>query len=358
MTTRLVAAALIASLGLLASCQQEEAPKEAVPRPALTFVAAMTATDSSRYTGTIASRYNAELGFEVGGRLTRREANVGDLVVAGQPLAYLDPLAYQLQLRIAEAELQSATAQLQNAVTSEEREKSLSAQNASSTSDFEAARQARESAAANLDSAQAKVAKAKEQLANTVISATFAGVVTEVKAEPGQIAQAGQTILTIARPDVREAVVDIAERMGRTLRPGAKFDVVSQNDTTQKATGQIREIAPLADSTTRTLRVRITLNDPPAGLRLGTTVTATMSAAVQSAILLPPSAVLERDGKSFVWIVDASGTVATREVVVAPAPNMLLKATKGLSVGDRVVALGVHSLTEGQKVRIETEAAR
>ena len=354
----LASTALIFCLAALTSCQKEEAKEEAVPRPVISMIVSLTAADTSKFTGSIASRYNSELGFEVSGRLVRRNVNVGDSVTAGQRLANIDPLAYELQLRIADAELQSVTAQLQNAVTNEEREKSLSAKNASSKADFDAARQARESAEANVESARAKLAKAKEQLSNTIISATFAGVVTEVKAEPGQIAQAGQTILTIARPDVREAVIDVPESLGRTLRTGTKFDIVSQAEPTLTASGQIREIAPLADSTTRTLRVRISLNDPPAGLRLGSTVTASISAAPDDAILLPPSAVLERDGKSFVWIVGADGTVASREVALTEARNSAIKVTKGLKVGERVVVVGVHSLTEGQKVKVEDEAAQ
>ena len=357
MNKMLCTSALVLSLAILASCQKDEQQEETAPRPVLSTVMSPVTADATSFTGSIQSRYISELGFQVAGRLVRRDANVGDLVLAGQKLAQLDPLTYQLQLRIAEAELQSAVAQRENAVTNENREKTLSAKNVSSQVDLEAARQARESADANVDSAKAKVAKVREQLANTVITATFAGVVTEVKAEPGQIVQTGQTVLTLARPDVREAVVDVPERIGRALRIYTKFDVVSQARPTLKATGYVREIAPLADATTRTLRVRITLISPPPGFRLGTTVTATISTPPDKALLLPAAALLERDGKSLVWIVASAGTVSTREVAVTPQGSWV-RVLKGLSPGDRVVTVGVHSLAEGQKVKVIDEAAQ
>ena len=92
----------------------------------------------------------------------------------------------------------------------------------------------------------------------------FDGVVTAVQAERGQVVQPGQTVVTVARPDIREAVVDLPESIGRDLRPGARFDVALQVDPSVRAAGSVREIAPQADPTTRTRRVRITL-DQPAG---------------------------------------------------------------------------------------------
>ena len=349
-------AALFAALVALAACQKDEEQEKAPLRPVLSMVLSPVAADATRFTGTIQSRYISEMGFQVAGRLIRRAVNVGDTVLSGQTLAELDPLAYQLQLRIARAELQSVEAQQQNAITNETREQKLFDQNISSKATLEAVQQARESADANVDSAKAKVAKARQQLDNTRIVSTFAGVVTEVKAEPGQIVQPGQTVVTLARPDVREAVVDVPERIGRTLKSGARFSVVSQARPSLTTSGHVREIAPLADASTRTLRVRISLDQPPAGFRLGTIVTATISVPTEETLLLPASAVFERDGKSRVWIVDGTGIVSSREVEVVEQ-GTALRVLKGLSPGDRVVTAGVHSLAEGQQVRTSQEAA-
>lgn len=348
---------LLAATIALSSCQEDVASEPAGPRPVLSMVVAPTPADATRFTGSVELRYISELGFEVSGRLAQRPVNVGNLVTAGQRLAELDPLSYRLQLRIAEAELESAVAQRENATTNEAREKTLLDQNISSKASFEAVRQARELADASVASAQAKVAKAREQLANTVITSTFAGVVTEVSAEPGQTVQAGQTIVTVARPDVREAVVDIPERIGRGLSVNAAFSIASQALPSITVTGHVREIAPSLDAATRSVRIRITLDNPPAGFRLGTVVTATIAAPEQQNLLVPPSAVLTRDGKTFAWIVADNGTVATREIAVEPK-GALMRVTTGLSPGERIVTAGVNSLAEGQKIKISDEVAQ
>jgi len=117
--------------------------------------------------------------------------------------------------------------------------------------------------------------------------------------------------------------------------------------------GTVREIAPLADASTRTRRIRIALDNPGDAFRLGSTVTAALTTRGPDRILLPGSAVLERDGKTKVWIVDPKAlTVATRDASVRKISDNLVEVTSGVLSGDRVVTAGVNSLTEGQRVRI------
>lgn len=341
----------------LSGCEQEEASKPLAPRPLLSMLVTPTATIATSYTGSVVSRYTTDLGFEVSGRLTRRLVNVGDIVTAGQPLAEIDPITYQFQVKIAEAELQSAIAQQKNALTSETREKTLLDQNISSMAKFEAARQSRESADARILSAKAKLEKAREQRDNTLLSATSAGVVTDVKAEPGQTIQAGQQILVVARADVREAVVDVPERMGRALTVGAAAEVASQAVPDVKVTGRVREIAPSLDAATRSARVRITLDNPPGNLRLGTLVNVNFSVSDESMLLIPASAVLKRDGKTYVWRVSDDAKVSATEVGVE-AQGTFMRVTSGLSSGERIAVAGVNSLSEGQQVKMSEEAAQ
>ena len=61
--------------------------------------------------------------------------------------------------------------------------------------------------------ARANLTKAREQLSYTKISADYAGVVTAIGAEVGQVVAPGQTVVTVARPDIREAVIDVADEI-------------------------------------------------------------------------------------------------------------------------------------------------
>ena len=175
----------------------------------------------------------------------------------------------------------------------------------------------------------------------------------------GYIMDRGLRVLTPDRAALDE-VVTSAERTGDLLRLSqTDMEVIAlalQLDPSVRAAGSVREIAPQADPTTRTLRVRVTLDKPPASFRLGTTVTAAVAVEARSGIELPASALLEQDGRTLVWIVDpASLTVSTREVGVAEREGSAIRVVEGIEPGTRVVTAGVHSLTPGQPVKIEDE---
>lgn len=345
----------LTAVGLLAACEEQhtEAPP---PRPVLTVVAAPHAARTVGFAGTIEPRYTSDLGFRVLGRMISRDVNVGEDVKAGQQLAALDPLAFQLAVRSAQADLASAIAQLENAAATETRKRTLLEKDVATPAEFEAAEQARKSAAAAVTSARANLDKAKEQLAYAELRAPFDGVVTAVKAEPGQVVQPGETILRVARPDIREAVVDLPESIGRDLGPKARFDIALQLDPSVRAVGLVREIAPQADPATRTRRVKITLDNPPESFRLGTTVTATLTIQAAPAVQLPITALVEQQGRTRIWVVDpATGTVSTQDVTVAARDGSDIRVLDGLTPGTRVVAAGVSSLTQGQAVTIADE---
>ena len=120
--------------------------------------------------------------------------------------------------------------------------------------------------------------------------------------------------------------------------------------------GRVREIAPRVDALTRSQRVKIALDDPPADFRLGTNITAYATAQTSRANKIPAAALFEQDGKQAVWIVDpAAKTVSLKEVKISSRDSEAAIVTAGLNSGDRVVTAGVHSLAPGQSVRIPEE---
>ncbi|GEO17623.1 efflux RND transporter periplasmic adaptor subunit [Microvirga aerophila] len=345
--------ALLSALGLLAACQDQQHAEAPAPRPVLSVVVAPQTVRNVGFAGTVEPRYKSDLGFRVLGRIVSRDVNVGDAVRKGQRLATLDPVTSQLAVRSAQADLASATARLENAAATETRQRTLLGQNIANPAQYDAARESRETAEAGVTSAKANLDKAEEQLGYTELRADFEGVVTATAAELGQVVQPGQTIVTVARPNIREAVVDLPDSIGRELKPGDRLDVALQVDPSVQATGSVREIAPQADPTTRTLRVRITLASPPESVRLGTTVTATVTTQAAPGIEIPVSALLERDGQTLVWVVDpATRTVSTRDVTIAARDGSAVRVLDGLTSGTRVITAGVHSLTPGQTVKV------
>lgn len=341
----------------LAGCSEEAAPPPPI-RPVLSVVAAPQTIADRGFSGTVQPRYSTERAFRILGRIVTRAVDVGDTVAPGQFLAALDPTVQDLAVRSLEAELSKSTAQLTNATSTESRQKQLLARTASTQSDLDAAVQSRESADAAVTTARSNLSKAKEQLGYTRLISDTAGIVTATGAEVGQVVAAGTTVITIAQAEVREAVVDVPDDIAKETRLGDTFDVTLQIDPSVKAAGKVREIAPQADATTRTRRIKITLDNPPATFRLGTTITAARRIAGSAGIALPATAILDKDGKASVWVVDpAAMTVATRPVTLAGKESQgMVTIGTGVDAGMRVVTAGVHSLEEGQKVKLSEGA--
>jgi len=357
MMTRALALGSIFALALvLAGCKQETKGEEPV-RPVLSHVLKPTAPGNTQAVGTVQPRYETNLGFRVLGRLIARPVNVGDLVAEGQTIAAIDPTVLELAVQSAKADLSKAQAVLENASASEERKRILIKTDATTKQTLDDAEQMRAGAQASTARAQANLTKAIEQLGYAQVKADFAGVVTAVGAEVGQVVSPGQRVVTVARPEIREAVVDIGEDFPVPLKIDLPFAVSLQLRPALQVQGQIREIAPQADSVTRMRRVRISLTDPPESFRLGSTVTARPNNSENSVLRVPTSAVLTRDSQNFVWVVDPlTGTVSLHKVDLAEDEGGL-RVTDGLPEGARIVTAGIHSLKPGQQVRFEQDLA-
>jgi RND family efflux transporter MFP subunit len=351
----IVAAGAMASALAVAGCKQEVKALEPV-RPVLSAILQPAASGSTAAVGTIQPRYETNLGFRVLGRLIARPVNVGDLVAEGQTIAAIDSTALELAVRSAKADLSKADALLENAIGTEERKRILIKTDATTKQTLDDAEQVRAGTQASTARARANLAKANEQLGYTRIKADFAGVVTAVNAEVGQVVSPGQSVLTVARLDAREAVVDVGADFPVPLTIGLPFTVSLQLLPAVQVQGQIREIAPQADQVTRMRRVRIALNDPPDSLRLGSTITAKPSNIHSSVLRVPASAVLKQGPESFVWVIDAPNSTVSLQKVDVSEDEGGIRVTSGVSIGTRIVTAGIHSLKQGQQVRIEQDA--
>jgi RND family efflux transporter MFP subunit len=355
--TALSIAACLPMVGLLAGCGEQAAAPEPV-RPVLSIVVAPPGSDAVSVVGTVQPRYQTDYGFRVLGRLIARPVNVGDNVAKGQPLAAIDATAAELAVRSLQGALTTAQGTLLNATGTVTRQRSLIETGANTQATLDSAEQSFAAAEAGVVRAQANLAKAREQLTYTKSNADYAGVVASVGAQVGQIVVPGQTVVTVARPDVREAVIDIAIELASKLDIGMPLTVSLQVDPQVRVEGKVREIGPQFDALTRLSRVRVTLVSPPDTFRLGSTVTTYIPGNSPHGFRLPAAAVLTQDGKTRVWIVDpGSKSVTARDVAIVPNDDGSVTVTSGIDAGMRIVTAGVHHLKEGQKVRLEKEDA-
>lgn len=343
-------AALAASL-LLAACGKKEA--EAPPvRPVLSLV---VEPETSRlfgpFTGTVEPRYRTDLGFRTAGRIISRNVNVGDRVAKGDLLASLDASVARFGLASAKADLTNSQATLNNAARTEQRKAVLLQSGSTAQSQVDTAVADKGTAEARVNQSQASLTKARQQLDYTDLHSDDDGVITARSLEVGQVVTPGQTVVTVAQPGIRDGVFDIPDDLLGKVQPGARFSVTLQGDASIAVAGEVREIAPQSDAATRTRRVRLTLSDVPDAFRLGTTVTLTLHEPRPPTVMVPVTAILDKDGRSGVWLVSARNTAVARPVVLGPRRDDLVTVTDGLAKGDRVIVAGVHSLADGQPIK-------
>jgi RND family efflux transporter MFP subunit len=179
------------------------------------------------------------------------------------------------------------------------------------------------------------------------------GAVTAVGAEPGEVVHAGQMVVQLAREGGRDAVFDVPEQLILNGPQNHMVEIALSNDSRVKATGRVREVAPQADSATRTFQVKVGIDDPPEAMRLGATVVGRFRLSAPPGVEVPASALTETDGRPAAWAVDPqSKTVSLRNVEVLRYDPAKVVISQGLETGALVVTAGVQTLRPGQKVRL------
>lgn len=290
-----------------------------------------------RYSGEVRARTESLLGFRVGGKMTERLVDAGTRIKAGQSLARLDPVDARLSASQAEANAALAASDLKR--TRELRDRNFVSQ---------AALEAKETTARATE-AQAQLTR--NQAAYTTLVADVAGVVAAVLAEPGQVLAAGQGVLRIARDGEREVAIALPEQELARVRIGSPAVITLWADG-KTWPGQVREISPVADPATRTFATRVTLVGADAGLALGLSATVSFPQEAGSAIVVPPAALYQQDGKPAVWVIGKDGAVHLRAIEVSAYRDAGMVVRSGLEAGETIVAAGAFKLSPGEKVRI------
>jgi RND family efflux transporter MFP subunit len=343
---------------ILGACSKEEPPPEPV-RPVLYMEVKPQATENlGRFAGNIAARYESTLGFRVSGRIASRSVDVGSEVEKGQLLATLDPTDLQNQLRSSQGDLARVEAQYINAQANARRQQELFDRGVGAQAALDVAVTDLKTTQSSFNQAKAAVQQAQDQLSYSELRTDHPAVVTEWKAEAGQVVSAGQQVVTLARPDIKEAVIDLPAPLAEQLPKDVVFKVASQLEPDINTTATLRELEPQAEASTRTRRARLTLADTPDAFRLGTAISVTLSSAIAPRIELPANVLQEVDGKTQVWIVDMQNqTVSPHPVSVLSRDDDTI-VVSGVRGGERVVTAGVNSLKPGQKVKVDKDSPR
>jgi RND family efflux transporter MFP subunit len=339
-------------LALLGGCDKPQPAAEIRPVRTVTAVAGSDGEPVS-LTGHIRARTEQELAFRIDGRMISRRVGVGTVVRPNDLVAELDPQPMHDALREAQAKLAAAQASVHEASNNMERKRTLTSQGWSTKVDFDAAERSFNTAKAQLDVAKAQLHAAEDKFSYTKLLADAPGVVISTGAEAGEVVRVGQTIVTVAQYNGIDAVFDVPASLMRQVSPDALITVTLTEDPSIHTTGRVREAAPQADSTTRSFRVKVKLDEWPEHMRLGATVFGQTRMRGSHGIELPATALTMVDNQPAVWIVDPNSLqVSLRTVELHRHASSSIVVSKGVEPGELVVTAGVHALRPGQKVRL------
>jgi len=280
-------------------------------------------------------------------------------VKAGQALASLDPADYRLAVSAAADQVQAASVDAQQAASDEARMRRLLADGSVGTADHERQKARADAAAARLDQARRQLDLARNREGYTTLVAPYAGVITALRFERGQVVSEGQPLLSLARDGEREIVADLPEEWvgrARTLAATATPWNDATNDAKASLRLVLRELSPLASAQGRTFRVRYAAapesRTQVAALPLGSTMQLNLSvpATGPATTVLPVSALVKASGSAGVWVLDAKGSgLVFNPVQVVGADDASVQVT-GLASGSKVVSVGAQKLDAGIKV--------
>ncbi len=338
---------------LLSGCGPEPA---AETKPPLVKVIAAGETNSGMqdavYSGTVAGRYEANLAFQVSGKIVSRSVDVGDRVSAGQVLMTIDSRDIDEQLLAAAGALDGARSSYELAKTNLARYQALYAEQAVSTLQLDQARNQFDVAASALRQAEAEYTVRKNQKEYTALVSDRNGVVRSLMAEAGQVAAAGTPVAVVVGEGDMEAVLSIPEQRYGQIQIGDTFAVRFWALPGVTVQGTVREKSPAAAAGMQTYTVRLTLVNPPPEVQLGMTVSADMGGAGRPAgLVIPVTALVDEGGRPSVWIVKEDNTVEKRAVETGVFGQDTVEIHSGLTAQDRIVVKGAKKLTAGQKVR-------
>lgn len=300
--------------------------------------------------GNVAAWQEASIGAELNGlRLATVNVNVGDVVKKGQVLATLSGETTQAESLQAKAALMQAEASFENARADADRARAIQDTGALSKSQIAQYLTAEKVAKAQWEAAKAAYGATQVRLANTRVLAPDDGVISARSASVGAVAGAGQELFRLVRGSRMEWRAEVTPTEVGRIRVGQAVRVTAATGT--QLSGKVRAIAPGADPQTRNVLVFVDL--PRHGdLKTGTFARGEFELGQSSALTVPATAIVVRDGHDYVFVIGADSKAGQRKVQTGRRVGERVEVLAGLKPDESVAVQGAGFLNEGDLVKV------
>lgn len=332
--------------------------------------------------GTIEARYSYKIGPTTPGRIQGINVQVGDRVRAGQVLGGMDPVDFderiiaqnadlkraEAGILTAEARVREATARRQYAEAQSHRYEQLLTAGSVSDEEVENKRQEFHVAAASLDTAQASLEMARQELgrsranlevliqqkANLRLIAPAGGLVTLRNADPGTTIVAGQSVLEVIDPASLWINVRFDQLHAARLRAGLPARIVLRSRDEQTFSGQVLRVEPVADTVTEETLAKIVFDQIPAPLPpMGELAEVTIALPeLPGAPVVSNASVKRVEGKLGVWVLEDDALAFAPIRAGASDLDGWVQVLDGLEPGARVVVYSQRSLGAHTRIKV------
>jgi HlyD family secretion protein len=369
---RIVVILLAGVVLLSAGCKKKEmeASARAEAPPVAVSTVQIQAEDlpiTIAVTGTLVSIAHVDVKAETLGRLIKFPKQEGDLVKAGEAVAWVDQENYQLSIRQAEASMQVAEASLERTRVMAahnqaelERARNLVRSGGITDKDLRAAEVSQRDsqaqvflAQAQLDQARVALDVARKKLKDTAILSPVSGAIEKKHINPGAYVEAPTIVFTVVDNKRLELESLVPSAQLGQIRSGQRvaFRVNSYPEIAFE--GQVIEVGPAVEALTRSAKVRIRINNGRGLLKTGMFAEGEILTGIKKrAIVVPAAAVYRAEGTaagSYAFVVE-NNKAARRGIRIGRETDSSLEITEGLKPGDLLVAEQKVELAEGIRV--------
>ncbi|MFA5807323.1 MAG: efflux RND transporter periplasmic adaptor subunit [bacterium] len=378
-----VAAILWMAAGLSA-CGEKGKQGAEISRPVVQEVEVVVVRPVPRETtaealGTVRARMTAAVAPQVMGRLTGVAVSEGSVVAAGALLATIDDTTVRAQLASAEgavAEAEAAREEVDRTISQAEAAKALAEKTFDrfrkllegkvvtpqefdevemrrtvAVKDFERAQQKRTQVSARIAQARGQAAAARAMLSWTKVTAPFAGVIVEKRADAGSMAVPGVPLFVLEDPRRHRIEMFVSETYLPLLKKGTPVQVVLDADPAKPFTVAVTEVVPTIDPASRTFTVKA---DLPAGrARSGQSGKVRFAAGKGTVLAVPKRAITRAGGSDGVFTVGALDNVARLTMITLGAEfDDRVEVLSGIEDGARVALSPIDKLSDGARVEV------
>jgi RND family efflux transporter MFP subunit len=356
-------ALLSLALVMLSGCEPADTPPPPPKKVKAIQLGDASALVERSLPGRARAAQEVNLSFRVSGPLVELPVDVGDAVKEGDLIARIDPADFESRLRANRGKLQQGIAARDLAAAEFKRAADIRQKNPDliSASDYDKRLGDKDNTQAQVQALESAVKLAEDDLAHTFLTAPFDGVIAATYVQNFENVLAKRTIARVLDTDRIEVVIDIPERQINyapyVVSATVSFEALP--NVTLEAT--VKEIGSEASAVTRTYPVTLIM-DQPAGVAIkpgmaakARLVSKLPEEAREVGMSIPATALIggERADESYVFVVNESDmTLEKRAVELSLLSNTGVLVKSGLQVGDWLVVAGVHSVAEGQEVRI------